>query len=118
MLSADSDQLATGNHAALFILVKTCCGLPTTDRCFSERETGLEPATSSLGSWHSTTELLPQLPLKFRSEPKYKEILSIVQGNCVIIGWRNQWTKAAKHRSELENTQALPGIGMRGRSVR
>jgi hypothetical protein len=26
-----------------------------------ERETGLEPATSSLGSWHSTTELLPPL---------------------------------------------------------
>src|ERR1700750_3260933 len=26
-----------------------------------ERETGLEPATSSLGSWHSTTELLPQI---------------------------------------------------------
>jgi hypothetical protein len=25
-----------------------------------ERETGLEPVTSSLGSWHSTTELLPQ----------------------------------------------------------
>jgi hypothetical protein len=24
-----------------------------------ERETGIEPATSSLGSWHSTTELLP-----------------------------------------------------------
>src|ERR1041385_8609250 len=24
-----------------------------------ERETGFEPATSSLGSWHSTTELLP-----------------------------------------------------------
>ncbi len=30
-------------------------------KCFSflERETGVEPATSSLGSWHSTTELLP-----------------------------------------------------------
>ncbi len=26
-----------------------------------ERETGIEPATSSLGSWHSTAELLPQL---------------------------------------------------------
>ena len=26
---------------------------------FLERETGVEPATSSLGSWHSTTELLP-----------------------------------------------------------
>jgi hypothetical protein len=25
-----------------------------------ERETGFEPATSSLGSWHSTTELLPR----------------------------------------------------------
>jgi hypothetical protein len=24
-----------------------------------ERETGIEPATFSLGSWHSTTELLP-----------------------------------------------------------
>src|SRR5579864_3530180 len=27
--------------------------------CLLERETGFEPATSSLGSWHSTTELLP-----------------------------------------------------------
>ena len=27
----------------------------------NERETGVEPATSSLGSLHSTTELLPQL---------------------------------------------------------
>ena len=26
-----------------------------------EREMGLEPTTSSLGSWHSTTELLPLL---------------------------------------------------------
>ena len=25
-----------------------------------ERETGIEPATSSLGSWHSTAELLPR----------------------------------------------------------
>ena len=27
-----------------------------------ERATGVEPATSSLGSWHSTTELRPQRP--------------------------------------------------------
>ena len=26
----------------------------------TERATGLEPATSSLGSWHSTTELRPR----------------------------------------------------------
>ena len=33
-----------------------------------ERETGLEPATSSLGSWHSTTELLPlSRQLKYRT---------------------------------------------------
>jgi hypothetical protein len=38
-----------------------------------ERETGFEPATSSLGSWHSTPELLPlreklvgQQPVLFR----------------------------------------------------
>src|SRR5262245_21436227 len=28
---------------------------------FAERETGFEPATSTLARWHSTTELLPQL---------------------------------------------------------
>ena len=28
-------------------------------RTWLERETGIEPATSSLGSWHSTAELLP-----------------------------------------------------------
>ncbi len=27
-----------------------------------ERPTGFEPATSSLGSWHSATELRPRLP--------------------------------------------------------
>ena len=34
-----------------------------------ERETGIEPATSSLGSWRSTAELLPldlvRLPFRF-----------------------------------------------------
>jgi hypothetical protein len=38
-----------------------------------ERETGLEPATSSLGSWHSTTELLPRFnhlqQLRVQSSP-------------------------------------------------
>ena len=35
-----------------------------------ERATGLEPATSSLGSWHSTTELRPPW---FRSSPNLVE---------------------------------------------
>jgi hypothetical protein len=34
-----------------------------------ERETGFEPATSSLGSWHSTPELLP-LHVQIKSIPK------------------------------------------------
>ena len=34
-----------------------------------ERATGLEPATSSLGSWHSTTELRPPW---VRSLPNFK----------------------------------------------
>src|SRR5579863_7284179 len=33
-----------------------------------ERETGLEPATSSLGSWHSTTELLPLSAISYLAE--------------------------------------------------
>ena len=33
-----------------------------------ERETGVEPATSSLGSWHSTTELLPHPVFSMTSE--------------------------------------------------
>ena len=39
------------------------CGMGTCDRNSTrkmmERETGIEPATSSLGSWRSTAELLP-----------------------------------------------------------
>jgi hypothetical protein len=46
---------------------------------FLERETGVEPATSSLGSWHSTTELLPlallffYLPVLKALKPLYRE---------------------------------------------
>ena len=36
-----------------------------------ERETGLEPATSSLGSWHSTTELLPRCGISGPFQPHY-----------------------------------------------
>src|SRR5262249_33043042 len=34
-----------------------------------EREKGLEPSTSTLARWHSTTELLPQV-LRFRDVPR------------------------------------------------
>src|SRR6266571_8386126 len=35
-----------------------------------ERETGIEPATSSLGSWRSTAELLP-LSISYQSLPSF-----------------------------------------------
>jgi hypothetical protein len=38
-----------------------------------ERETGVEPATSSLGSWHSTTELLPPFGI-YLHLPHYKPL--------------------------------------------
>ena len=38
-----------------------------------ERATGVEPATSSLGSWHSTTELRPPVP-KSRTATRQSQI--------------------------------------------
>jgi hypothetical protein len=37
-----------------------------------ERATGLEPATSSLGSWHSTTELRPHYISIYPIPPKFQ----------------------------------------------
>src|SRR2546422_1528120 len=59
-----------------------------------ERETGIEPATSSLGSWHSTAELLP---LDDNSS-KFKNFLStITEGmricfSCLVAP--AQWGRA------------------------
>jgi hypothetical protein len=58
-----------------------------------ERETGLEPATSSLGSWHSTTELLPHsafapnrlILLRFRSENSVYTICTVYPFHPVRI---------------------------------
>src|SRR6266568_6421871 len=45
-----------------------------------ERETGIEPATSSLGSWRSTAELLPlnnpRLPLRGKAMQRKRSPLS------------------------------------------
>ena len=68
----------------------------STDSHFTERATGLEPATSSLGSWHSTTELRPQSsPVNVTGRPpsvKHKSIsptsparlrdLEALRGSC------------------------------------
>jgi hypothetical protein len=86
-----------------------------------ERETGFEPATSSLGSWHSTTELLPpfgksysQLILKGSgiAGPSLQSLLSTVfrlfgrqnkrgQGQIVLPG---RGACQLSHRLELHST--------------
>src|SRR5262249_24975829 len=42
---------------------------PCTPGSAMERATGIEPATSSLGSWHSAAELRPRLPRTLVSRP-------------------------------------------------
>ena len=50
---------------------------PVRTKSGMERETGFEPATSSLGSWHSTTELLP-LESVFATWLKLKDLTTVV----------------------------------------
>ncbi len=47
-----------------------------------ERETGIEPATSSLGSWHSTTELLPLRAGKHFSRLLHRVARTSAAGLC------------------------------------
>jgi hypothetical protein len=48
-----------------------------------ERETGVEPATSSLGSWHSTTELLPLAPATLVYQTPSRRHLAVAFANLV-----------------------------------
>ena len=51
-----------------------------------ERETGLEPATSSLGSWHSTTELLPlNRQLKYSTSSNLRAMPKLVCRRSQIL---------------------------------
>src|ERR1700681_399255 len=62
-----------------------------------ERETGAEPATSSLGSWHSTTELLPPSvksaiylnPLDFLGQ---RPVYSVHAVYPILPVWMPKWT--------------------------
>ena len=45
-----------------------------------ERETGVEPATSTLARWHSTTELLPQFGSGFLDDE-----VAAVNRRCAIL---------------------------------
>ena len=51
-----------------------------------ERATGVEPATSSLGSWHSTTELRPLRPT-VDGQVKSMELAVGCQRGIVVIAF-------------------------------
>jgi hypothetical protein len=75
-----------------------------------ERETGLEPATSSLGSWHSTTELLPHACV-FSYLPESKDLKSLTCQSMLSIhypmaglengqhGFKCRFAREARRRS-------------------
>ena len=48
-----------------------------------ERETGFEPATSTLARLHSTTELLP---LKWRRRPDLNRRMEVLQASALPLG--------------------------------
>src|SRR5580704_11989287 len=83
-----------------------------------ERETGFEPATSSLGSWHSTTELLPlsQHPeynktTRLRSRPKSSSLR--IPDSTVSRTWHSI-KNDLRHADELaqnENGQYAASAG-------
>jgi hypothetical protein len=43
-----------------------------------ERETGIEPATSSLGSWRSTAELLPLTGSEVNYFTQHRKVIQII----------------------------------------
>ena len=51
---------------------------------FLERETGFEPATSTLARLHSTTELLP---LKWRRRPDLNRRMEVLQTSALPLGY-------------------------------
>src|SRR6202020_1532186 len=55
------DRRAEGTDSMISYIFRTSHNQAVVLNCFEllERETGIEPVTSSLGSWRSTAELLP-----------------------------------------------------------
>jgi hypothetical protein len=49
-----------------------------------ERETGIEPATSSLGSWRSTAELLPLTGSEVNHFTQHRKVTQIIVPRALI----------------------------------
>jgi hypothetical protein len=74
-----------------------------------KRATGFEPATSSLGSWHSTTELRPQIfPYLMRRLLLYKLRLQCAFISSVLPN--PHMVRTLTHlQTDVENSQVVSG---------
>src|SRR6202046_4858149 len=79
---------------------------------FMERETGIEPVTSSLGSWRSTAELLP-LNFARLSSPLLQNNLPVttlsVSASSAPQTWRVSSGKSSEQRSGKHLGKHWPG---------
>src|SRR5580698_6081473 len=82
-----------------------------------ERETGVEPATSSLGSWHSTTELLPLVDLAGYSPDRSLAYPVIDSGGLKLTSARAAASTLLRHLWPLpphrRNRAAIKAYGPR-----
>src|SRR5271156_1331657 len=59
----------------------------------SERAMGFEPTTSSLGSWHSTAELRPRLPVTLAYHNHSGSLVGYCALLFLILAARFPWSK-------------------------
>jgi hypothetical protein len=64
---------------------------------YLERETGVEPATSSLARKHSTTELLPLYRFKYSGHVRYGQRRVTCYRKCDSLPERHRREKSASH---------------------
>ena len=100
----------------LNVVLKSVGFLSVAKLLILERETGLEPATSSLGSWHSTTELLPlalllfYLPVFKGLRPLYRESIpsiASIQNHFLTAKWTVKWTVNQSGKTRLPRSRLL-----------
>ena len=68
-------------YTVVFIVIRA-----GTSRNQMERETGFEPATNSLGSCHSTTELLPRMNTYFYDACLWVSRFKFHDGHLYLTG--------------------------------
>src|SRR5579871_4222307 len=77
-----------------------------------ERETGIEPATSSLGSWRSTAELLPLAEIRPILTQQIKQLSPASAGRGPLSSGRPQGGPSRPRDPRLPEGAAAPRDGL------